>query len=100
MTPRLVSLRRFRTGSHPRIHPHFAPTPGSWLNLVERRFGQLSQLQIKRGSHRSTVELEKTIRHYLDLCNQNPTPFVWHKIADQIIESVGRFCTRITDSLH
>jgi transposase len=85
---------------HPRFHLHFTPTSGSWLNLVERWFALLSQRQIKRGSHRSTVELEQAIRHYLAIYNKNPTPFVWHKSADQIIESVGRFCKRINDSVH
>jgi transposase len=85
---------------HPRFHLHFTPTSGSWLNLVERWFALLSERQIKRGSHRSTVELEKAIRHYLDVHNQNPTPFVWHKTADAIIESIGRFCKRINDSVH
>ena len=85
---------------HARFHLHFTPTSGSWLNLVERWFALLSERQIKRGSHRSTVELERAIRHYLTVYNRNPTPFVWHKSADQIIESVGRFCKRINDSVH
>jgi transposase len=78
---------------HPRFHLHFTPTSGSWLNLVERWFALLTERQIKRGSHRSTVELERAIRDYLAAYNRNPTPFVWHKTVDQIIESVGRFCT-------
>jgi transposase len=85
---------------HPRFQLHFTPTSGSWLNLVERWFGLLTQRQIKRGSHRSTFELEQAIRHYLDIHNQNPQPFVWHKTADEIIDSVSRFCTRINASLH
>jgi transposase len=85
---------------HPRYHLHFTPTSGSWLNLVERWFAILSQRQIKRGSHRSTLELENAIRHFLDVHNQDPKPFVWHKTADEIIESVGRFCTRINASVH
>jgi transposase len=85
---------------HPRYHLHFTPTSGSWLNLVERWFAILSQRQIKRGSHRSTLELEKAIRNFLDVHNQDPKPFVWHKTADEIIESVGRFCTRINASVH
>ncbi len=85
---------------HPRFHLHFTPTSGSWLNLVERWFALLTERQIKRGSHRSTVELERAIRDYLAVYNQSPTPFVWHKTADQIIESVGRFCKRINDSVH
>ena len=85
---------------HPRFHLHFTPTSGSWLNLVERWFALLTERQIKRGSHRSTVELERAIRDYLAVYNQSPTPFVWHKTADQIIESVGRLCKRINDSVH
>ena len=85
---------------YPRFHLHFTPTSGSWLNLVERWFALLSERQIKRGSHRSTVELERAIRDYLAVYNQSPTPFVWHKSADQIIASVGQFCTRINDSVH
>ena len=85
---------------HPRFHLHFTPTSGSWLNLVERWFGLLSQRQIKRGSHRSTRELEKAIRHYLAIHNENPKPFIWHKTADEIIDAVGRFCKRINDSVH
>jgi len=85
---------------HPRFRLHFTPTSSSWLNLVERWFALLTERQIKRGSHRSTVELEGAIRNYLDLYNADPTPFVWHKTADQIIESVGRFCSRINDSGH
>jgi hypothetical protein len=69
-------------------------------SLVERWFAILSQRQIKRGSHRSTLELEKAIRNFLDVHNQDPKPFVWHKTADEIIESVGRFCTRINASVH
>ena len=85
---------------HPRYHLHFTPTSGSWLNLVERWFAILSQRQIKRGSHRSTLALEKAIRNFLDVHNQEPKPFVWHKTADEIIESVGRFCKRINASVH
>lgn len=85
---------------HPRYHLHFTPTSGSWLNLVERWFAILSQRQIKRGSHRSTLALEKAIRNFLDVHNEDPKPFVWHKTADEIIDSVGRFCTRINASLH
>jgi len=85
---------------HPRYHLHFTPTSGSWLNLVERWFAILSQRQIKRGSHRSTLELEQAIRRFLDVHNHDPKPFVWHKTADEIIESVGRFCTRINESVH
>lgn len=85
---------------HRRFHVHFTPTSGSWLNLVERWFALLSERQIKRATHRSTVELERAIREYLNIYNDNPTPFIWTKTADAILDSLGRFCKRISDSGH
>jgi hypothetical protein len=85
---------------HPRFHVHFIPTSSSWLNQVERWFATLSQRQIKRGTHRSTVQLENAIRQYLDFHNQQSKPFVWSKSADEILDSLARFCKRISDSRH
>ncbi|MEO6325205.1 MAG: hypothetical protein ABIQ65_11315, partial [Thermoanaerobaculia bacterium] len=85
---------------HPRFHIHFTPTSSSWINQVERFFGLLTQRQIRRGTFRSTVALEKTIRAYLDAHNRQPKPFVWVKTADEILESVKRFCLRTSGSRH
>jgi transposase len=85
---------------HPRFHLHFTPTGASWLNLVERWFAALTEKQLRRGVHRSTRELEDAIRHYLELNNRHPKPFIWSKSADQILESLGRFCKRTSDSGH
>lgn len=79
----------------PRFHVHFTPTGSSWLNMVERWFGILTDKRIRRASFRSTYELETAIRNYLQENNQNPKPFVWTKTADQILQSVARFCRRI-----
>jgi transposase len=85
---------------HPRFKVHFTPTSSSWLNLIERWFALLSERQIKRGTHRSTRELERAIRHHLDTYNSNPKPFAWTKSADEILASVARFCSRISNSGH
>jgi transposase len=85
---------------HPRFHLHFTPTGASWLNLVERWFAALTDKQLRRVAHRSTRELEDAIRHYLELNNRHPKPFIWTKTADQILESVARFCKRISNSGH
>ena len=85
---------------HPRFHAHFTPTSSSWLNQVERWFATLTERQIRRGTHRSTVELEQAIRDYLAANNRNPQPFVWTKTADQILESIKRFCMRTSNSGH
>ena len=84
----------------PRFHLHFTPTSASWLNLVERWFAEITQRCIRRGTFRSTQELEMTIRDYLALNNQQPTPFAWTKSADEILRSIARFCERISETGH
>ena len=85
---------------HPRFSFHFTPTYSSWLNLVERWFAELTERWLRRGSHRSTRELVASIRTWTRLWNENPRPFVWHKTADQILESLAFYCERIPDSGH
>jgi transposase len=85
---------------HPRFHLHFTPTSASWLNQVERWFATLTERQIRRGTHRSTCQLEAAIRQYLNQYNADPKPFVWAKSADEIMASIERFCHRISDSRH
>ncbi len=84
----------------PRFTLHFTPTSASWMNLVERFFATLTEKQLRRGTHRSTTQLETAIKTYLRLYNDDPRPFIWHKTADEILESLGRFCMRISDSGH
>ncbi len=84
----------------PRFHVHFTPTSASWLNLVERWFAEITQRCIRRDTFRSTQELEMTIRDYLALNNQQPTPFVCTKPADEILRSIARFCERISETGH
>ncbi len=98
-THKAPTIRRWLL-AHPRYHLHFTPTGASWLNLVERWFATLTEKQIRRGVHRSTAALEKAIRHYLAVYNENPKPFIWTKSADDILESVARFCKRISETGH
>ena len=85
---------------HPRFHVHYTPTYSSWINQVERWFALLSEKQIRRGTHRSVPQLEQAIRLYLSIYNQNPQPFIWVKTADQILESIRRFCVRTSGPGH
>ena len=78
----------------PRFHLHFTPTYGSWLNLVERWFAELTNTQIRRGAHRSVTELERAIWEFIDVRNDEPKPFVWTKSADEILASIARFAQR------
>jgi transposase len=84
----------------PRYHLHFTPTSSSWINLVERWFASLSAKQIKRGTHRSSRQLEAAIRSYIEINNETPKPFIWTKTADEIFDKLKTYCARTSDSRH
>ena len=73
---------------------HFTPTYGSWINLVERWFAELTNKRIRRGVFRSVEELESAIREFIDVHNGDPKPFVWTRTADQILDSIARYAQR------
>ncbi|MSO62434.1 MAG: IS630 family transposase [Acidobacteria bacterium] len=84
---------------HPRFHFHFTPTYGSWLNMVERFFGLLTEKALRRGSHSSIPQLRAAILAYVDAHNENHRPFRWTKTADEILEKRRRFGLR-TQQVH
>ena len=91
-----TALIRKWFAKRPRFHVHFTPTYGSWINLVERWFAELTNKRIRRGVFRSVKELETAIREYIDVHNEDPKPFVWTKTADQILASIARYAQRTT----
>jgi transposase len=82
-------------GKHPRFHVHFTPTGSSWMNQVERWFGLLTDKLIRRGVHTSVKALEQDIRAWIDGWNENPRPFTWTKTADEILNSLADYLTKI-----
>jgi transposase len=84
---------------HPRFHFHFIPTSSSWLNLVERWFGEITRKRIRRGTFHSVPELIQAIEDYIQTNNANPKPFIWTKTADEIIGKVNR-CKAMLETLH
>ena len=98
-THKTPSIQRWLV-RHPRFTLHFTPTYSSWLNLVERWFAELTTKWIKRGSHRSVRDLVASIRTWITNWNDDPKPFVWHKTADEILDSLAAYCQRINDSGH
>ncbi len=75
---------------HPRVHFHFTPTSASWLNLVERFFGELTERQIRRLAVTSVAQLIAAITASIDHRNQQPTPFVWTATVRHILKKVGK----------
>jgi transposase len=98
-THKVSKVRAWLT-RHPRYHVHFTPTSGSWLNLVERLFAEVTERCGRRGSHTAVRQLEKAMLTYLDQRNRNPKPFVWTADADLILGKVERLCQRISNSGH
>lgn len=91
-THKTPAIRRW-FARRPRYHLHFTPTHASWLNLIERWFGLLTERQIRRGSHDSVWQLKTAIQEFLTASNEHPKPFVWTKSADAILASIARFAT-------
>jgi transposase len=82
--PRVLSwLRR-----HPRFHIHFTPTSGSWLNMVERWFRDLTSKRLRRGVFKSVPQLIEAIESYITQVNQSPKAFVWTAKASDNLEKV------------
>lgn len=75
---------------HPRFHVHFIPTGSSWMNLVERFFGELTQDVIREGSFSSIKELAKDIESYLAERNLNPKPYRWKAKGETILRKIQR----------
>ncbi|MGB9033947.1 MAG: IS630 family transposase [Paeniglutamicibacter sp.] len=82
-------------GKHPRFHLHFTPTGSSWMNQVERWFGLLTDKLIRRGVHTSVKALENDITAWIEHWNQDPRPFTWTKPADEILNSLADYLTKI-----
>ena len=98
-THKTPAIRRW-LAAHPRFSLHFTPTSSSWLNLVERWFAELTTKKLRRGAHRSVRQLNTDIRAWIDTWNDDPRPFVWTKTADQILDSIARYCGRINETRH
>jgi transposase/transposase-like protein len=84
---------------NPRFHLHFTPTYASWLNLVERFFGLLTEQALKRGSFTSIPKLREAILAYVASHNERNKPFRWVKTADEILDKMRRFGLR-TQQIH
>jgi transposase len=82
----------------PRFHVHFTPTYGSWLNLVERWFAELTNKQLRRGAFKSVPQLKAAIVEFIDAHHADLKPFVWTKSADEILASIARFAQRTADA--
>jgi len=75
---------------HKRFHMHYTPTSSSWMNLVERFFGEITRECIRDGSFGSVRELEKAIDEHIRHHNEAPKRFVWKAEGLAILEKINR----------
>ncbi|MEU5339629.1 MULTISPECIES: IS630 family transposase [unclassified Streptomyces] len=85
---------------HPRFHLHFTPTYSSWINQVERWFAELERRCLERGVFCSLDDLKTALEDWIKIWNSNAKPFKWTKTADQIIDRICRYCSRISGPAH
>jgi transposase len=83
---------------NPRVHVHFTPTSGSWLNLVECWFSIIERQAIHRGTYRSVKDLNAKIRAFIDGWNERRHPFTWTKTPQQVLAKAKRPTT--SDTAH
>jgi transposase len=86
--------------AHPRFRFHFTPTSSSWLNLVERWFAELTRRLLQRSAHKTVKALTADLNTWIGHWNEDPKPFVWHKTADEILDNLKTYMSRISDAGH
>ncbi len=86
--------------AHPRVQLHFTPTYSSWISQVERWFAELQRRCLDRGVFCSLDELTAALEEWIELWNATAQPFKWTKTADQIIDRICRYCSRISGPGH
>ena len=73
-----------------RFVEHFIPTYSSWLNMVERWFGEITSKRIRRESWATLKELEEAIIDYIISWNESGRRFCWTKTFDTIKASIEK----------
>jgi transposase len=94
-THKRVEIREW-LAANPRIHVHFTPTSGSWLNLVEVWFGLIERQAIRRGVFPSVRDLTVKIRAFINGWNTRAHPFIWTKTPDEVLTKINRKRSRTT----
>jgi transposase len=89
-----------RLPAHPRVRLHFTPTYSSWISQVERWFAELQRRCLDRGVFCSLGELTTALEEWIQIWNATARPFKWTKTADQIIDRICRYCSRISGPGH
>src|SRR6201987_5352354 len=86
--------------AHPRVRLHFTPTYSSRISQAGRWFAELQRRCLDRGVFCSLDELTTALENWIKTWNATARPFKWTKTADQIIDRICRYCSRISGPAH
>ena len=82
----------------PRFKQHFIPTSSSWLNLVERWFGELTQKAVRNGAFKSVSDLQAAIDEFIETWNEKPRPFIWTASVESIMNKIEK-CRKTLEAI-
>ena len=86
--------------AHPRVRLHFTPACSSWTSQAGRWSAGRQRRCPDRGVFCSLDELTATLEEWIKIWNATARPFKWTKTADQIIDRICRYCSRISGPGH
>jgi len=89
-THKTAEVREFLDSKPGRFVEHFIPTHSSWLNLVERWFGEITTKRIRRESWDGVAQLERAISDFIKHWNKSGRKFTWAKTAKEIKKSIRK----------
>jgi transposase len=89
-THKTKEVREYIVSMNGRFVEHFIPTHSSWLNIVERWFGEITNKRIRRESWSGVHELETAINQYIKHWNKSGRRFMWVKTAEEITSSIDK----------
>jgi len=89
-THKTEEVRNYLNSKPGRFVEHFIPTHSSWLNLVERWFGEITTKRIRRESWNGVAQLEKAINEFIKHWNKSGRYFTWTKTAHEIKSSINK----------
>ena len=81
---------------HPRFEMRFTPTSGSWLNLVERFFADLTAV-IRARSFANVAALRRGIVRHLAAHNDDPRPYRWTAKGEDVLAKIKRALARLAE---
>lgn len=71
---------------------HITPCPRPRVNISW--FSALTTKKLRRSAHALAADIIEWVERF----NENPTPFIWQKSADEILERLGRYCADLTNT--